>query len=359
MNVLFICHSLTGGGAERVCVDVANGLCKRGHNVMILTDTSSTVTYEPLADVRLLSLVKPCGRIKTKIKCFRLLCSVLKREKPDVVISILYLYSALAKLASMKTIGCPVIASDHNSFERPAYAKMSFRSIIEKFFFNYFLDGLTVLTEADYKFLKNRFRHTYVMPNPLGIIPANEVPQKEKVVLAVGRLDDWHCKGFDLLINVWKRLWLNHLDWKLNIVGSGSTDSVNHLKDLASDCENIEFLPYTKDILNLYQKASIFVLSSRYEGFGLVLTEAMSQGCACIACNYKGRQAEIISDGIDGLLCEVDNCSMLEQKLHLLICDLSLRELLQKNAIGNVKRFYVEHIAEKWEKMLLEYYSAN
>ena len=44
MNVLFICHSLTGGGAERVCVDVANGLCKRGHNVMILTDTSSTVT---------------------------------------------------------------------------------------------------------------------------------------------------------------------------------------------------------------------------------------------------------------------------------------------------------------------------
>ncbi|WP_337804797.1 glycosyltransferase [Segatella sp.] len=82
-----------------------------------------------------------------------------------------------------------------------------------------------------------------------------------------------------------------HPDWYLRIVGHGDEEAVSYLKSLAAGIPNIEFKPYTPNIREEYQKASVFVLSSRYEGFGLVLTEAMSQGCDCIACDYKGRQS--------------------------------------------------------------------
>jgi len=355
MKLLFICHNLTGGGAERVCSDVANGLAQRGHEVLIMTDLSSTITYEPLPQVKLIPLPKHCGRVKTRLVAYRQLCQVLREEKPDVVISILYLYASLAKLASMRTIGCPVIASDHNAFERPSSGKMRFRSKIDKFWTNYLLDGLTVLTEADSKYLNGRFKHTYVMPNPLGLKPLAEVPEKERVVLAVGRLNEWHCKGFDLLIKAWGGLGAAYPEWHLRIVGHGDKDTLDYLKGLSSGCRNIEFLPYTRSIQTEYQKADIFVLSSRYEGFGLVLTEAMSQGCACIACDYKGRQAEIVTDGKDGLLCLVDDGEALAQRLRMLLDDEPLRRKLQRNAIQDVDRFSIAHIAERWERVLQAY----
>ena len=318
-----------------------------------MTDLTSTITYEPLPQLKLIPLPKLCGRLKTRLVAYRQLCQVLREEKPDVVISILYLYASLAKLASMRTIGCPVVASDHNAFERPSYGQMRFRSKIDKFWTNYLLDALTVLTDADRKYLNGRFKYTYVMPNPLGLQPLAEVPEKEKVVLAVGRLDEWHCKGFDLLIKAWKQLETNYPDWRLRIVGHAGKHTLDYLKGLASGCRRIEFLPYTSSIQVEYQKAEIFVLSSRYEGFGLVLTEAMSQGCACIACDYKGRQAEIVSDGKDGLLCSVDDGEMLTRKLKLLLGDEPLRKQLQRQAIKSVDRFSIAHIAERWERMLV------
>lgn len=359
MKILFLCHNLTGGGAERVCADVANGLSKRGHEVLILTDTSVTITYQPLPEVRLLSLVKPCGKLATRWKGFVQLYGVLRREKPDVVVSILYMEASIAKLASRLTCGCPVIASDHNSFERPGYAPMRFRQKRDKFWINYILDGLTVLTEADNRYLAGRFKHTWVMPNPLGLEPIPKVINKEKVVLAVGRLNEWHCKGFDLLIKAWRSVGADYADWKLCIVGHGNEPAVSYLKNLASGISNLEFKPYTTNIQAEYQQSEIFVLSSRYEGFGLVLTEAMSQGCACLTCDYKGRQSEIVTDGKDGLICEVDNEPMLEAKLRLLLEDEGLRKRLQENAIKSVDRFSRDNIAKRWEGMLASQVSSK
>lgn len=354
MKILFICHNLTDGGAERVCVDVANGLSLLGHEVLILTDTSAPITYEPNPVVKIINQVPATGRISMRLNAFRQLYQLMKQERPDAVVSILYLYASLAKIASKLTVDCPVIASDHNAFDRPSYAKMMWRQKYDKFVLNYFLDALTVLTEADRLYLRGRYKHTYVMPNPLGMAPAPQLPQKEQVVLAVGRLNDWHYKGFDLLIGAWKLLGCQYPGWKLRIVGHGDEPTLRYLEGLAQGCQNLEFLPYTMSIKQEYQRASVFVLSSRYEGFGLVLTEAMSQGCACLACDYKGRQAEIVTDGEDGLICAVDSQQQLQAKLQQLLDDASLRSRLQHQAIKAVDRFSIPRIAKKWEEVIVE-----
>ena len=133
------------------------------------------------------------------------------------------------------------------------------------------------------------FSHSYLSIDGSKFKAVNS--KDNNFTLAVGRLNDWHYKGFDLLLKAWHCIGKEHPDWYLRIVGHGDEEAVSYLKSLAACIPNIEFKSHTPNIREEYQKASVFVLSSRYEGFGLVLTEAMSQGCDCIACDYKGRQS--------------------------------------------------------------------
>ena len=204
----------------------------------------------------------------------------------------------------------PVVATEHDSFERPISAPLHKVEYFTKFWINKLYDTVTVLTEADTKAIGSRLNNVVVMPNPLSLVPAKSIPVKENVVLAAGRLDAWHYKGFDNLIKAWGLLKKREHDiifsnkdnnivrWKLRIAGVGGDERLNYLKNLCKENEvedSVEFLGFVNDMQSLYQRSSVFVLSSRYEGFGLVLIEAMSQGCAPVACDYKGRQREIIN----------------------------------------------------------------
>ena len=137
-----------------------------------------------------------------------------------------------------------------------------------------------------------------------------------------------------------------------SLVGAGHKKNVDYLKSLVQNISNVEFVPYTKEIKTEYRDAEIFVLSSRYEGFGLVLTEAMSQGCACIACDYNGRQSEIVINNKTGLICGIDNLLELEQKLKILLDNNELRKRLQHNALHALDRYKVDHISKLWEQLL-------
>ena len=162
------------------------------------------------------------------------------------------------------------------------------------------------------------------MPNPLTFTPIvvaedgemindlGTVIEKEKIILAAGRLNDWKCKGWDLLIKAWALIngqetmgngqindqSLALSGWRLQIAGTGSEQDFSFLKQLCKENDvedSVEFLGYRTDMKELYQKASIFCLSSRSEGLPMVLIEAMSQGCAPVACENLGRTKEIIT----------------------------------------------------------------
>ena len=364
-KILIMVHALTGGGAERVAASWANGLSELGHEVLILTNTNRPQTYSTNENVKILPndpLLKTTNNIIKKLitrlignfKNINTLRKYLNSFKPDVVINVLFHQTYPLLISKILSYSTPkLIMTDHNSYEKPEGVKMKFKQKRNKFFDNKFFDKVTVLTHQDKDLLvKKGFTNVEVLYNPLFIEPVQEIPKKDKIILAVGRINQWHYKGFDLLIKAWNEVYPMHTDWKLRIVGHGSKENIEMLCSLSQYPESIEIHPFTPNIIEEYRRASIFVLSSRYEGWGLVLTEAMSQGCACIACDYKGRQAEIIQDGVNGLLCEVDNSNAIAKKIKLLISDKVLRLRLAENAIRSLNQFSEIEVAKNLEKII-------
>ena len=194
------------------------------------------------------------------------------------------------------------------------------------------------------------------MPNPLAFHAAPSVPPKENTIIAAGRLEDWHYKGFDILIKAWAKICKEHPKWTLKIAGAGTKQQKEFILNLAQEAnikDRVELLGFQEDLKSLFNKAAIFVLSSRYEGFGLVLIEAMSQGCSCIAADYKGRQKEIITNNENGIIIEPDNIEELSNALtKLLINDKFRREVAEK-AIERSHFYDVKNITNKWEELLL------
>lgn len=361
MNILFLVSSLTGGGAERVCASIANGLSRKGHSVTILVGKTTDKDYYTEPSVKVVTWIKKdyisflskvWREIKKPFLFSGYLYSVISEQKVDVVINILGMYMTESIIIS-RLCGAKIVFSDHNAYERPQDSPMKLRQKRHKFYESRFCDCTTVLTNRDKDILKNR-RNVVVMPNPLFFPILNDLPAKEKIVLAVGRLDAWHYKGFDLLIRAWGEICHKHPDWRLRIIGNGTELSLNKLGAFVSEsrAERVEIKPFTKDIIQEYGNSEIFVLSSRYEAFGLVLFEAMSQKCACIACDYLGRQSDIITDGLDGLLCETYNADALALKIDQLINDNSLRLSLQTHSTDNLNRFSETNITLQWESLL-------
>lgn len=360
MNILFIVSTLTGGGAERVCASVANGLLKRGHDITILTSKRSELDYyiEPSIEIIISQNLENhsiLSRLYNKYKHFRLVRNIIKRNNIDVVVNILN-YQLLASIFAVKTSGRKIIFSDHNSYERPKDAPMIKSQRIAKFYESRLCDLTTVLTNRDKEILLSKGRkNVKVMPNPLFLPISKNIYSKEKTILAVGRLDVWYIKGFDLLIKGWASLCNEYPEWQLKIIGSGSENSKKLLLKIAEEYQAKRFTIqcFTNNIAEEYSKSEVFVLSSRYEGFGLVLTEAMSQHCACIACDFLSRQKDIVTDGVDGLICN-NNLESLTEKIKLVLYNDDLRHSLQKHSIDNLDRFSEDNIAMKWETIFNE-----
>ena len=379
MKIAIICSRLGYGGAEHVAVTWANGFVKRGHEVILISNLFEEKTFLIDRHIQLFNLVST-NQNKIKKWCSAILNvgSVVKRERPDVIIGVMGTCSLLSKIG---TIGLkvPVIATEHNSFERPNSAPFGFWIWLSKFCFNKLYKHVTILTHADREVIGNRLKNVSVMPNPLALQPQFSIPSKEKVILAVGRLEGWHVKGFDVLITAFAKLVqsskfkVQNEGWKLQIAGTGSKESLNYLKQLCKENgveDSVEFLGFRKDVEKLYQEASVFVLSSRYEGFGLVLIEAMSQGCACVACDFKGRQREIMNpqgqsskfnvqssnNKVElcetGILCEPDNVESLAAGIQKIIEDDEYRESVRAKAIEQSKYYSIENTMDRWETLL-------
>ena len=384
MKICIVCPRLCHGGAERVAVSLANGFVGRGHEVMFFADLYEERTYVLNDAVKVQNLVPQThNKLKKWGGAIRFIRKQLKKDKPDVIIGIMPLCSIVARLASIGT-GIPVIATEHNSYERPESAPMPFMSLLYKFVICRYFKKVTVLTNADKKIIGNRLRNIVVMPNPLALERIKALSQRKRIILASGRVDNWHYKGFDVLIRAWAQVvsgsefLVSSGGWKLVIAGVWrSPETRSYLDGIAKECgvlDKIEYTGFVEDMQKLYAESSIFVLSSRYEGFGLVLIEAMSQGCACIACDYKGRQREILNPAQDqsletrnlnletrnrkfeacetGILCEPDDVESLAAGIQKMIEDDEYRESVRQKAIERSKYYSIENTMDRWESLL-------
>ncbi len=174
----------------------------------------------------------------------------------------------------------------------------------------------------------------------------------EKNVISVGRLVK-DQKGFDLLINAFSTIAAKCRDWTLTIVGDG--EEKNNLNDLINRLKlnsQIRIEPFTNEIQKYYLNSSIFVSSSRWEGFGLVITEAMECGVPVIAFENSGPKEIINKNNENGILVPRNNIDALGKAILDLIKDEEKRKKISKNSIERAKDFSVENTIEKWNKLL-------
>lgn len=205
---------------------------------------------------------------------------------------------------------------------------------------------VVTLTKQDVPFWQNYAQRIEVIPNILTITPKTVKNYEEKCAISAGRY--MSEKGFDRLLKAWHLLDEQYSDWHLYIFGNGDRRPYQQIVDQLQLNSTVHLMPATNDIAEEFSKSSIYVMSSRYEGFGLVLAEAMSCGLPCVSfdCPYGPR--EIIKDGEDGLLAEDGNIADLAKKIEYLMSDSELRKRMGAKAYINITRYRPEVIMAKW-----------
>ena len=355
MKIFLVCNSLGGGGAERVHVNLANGFAQRGHEVYLIADVNQPASYPVDEQVHVLPL---CPQSTNKLKkwggAVSMLRKNIKKYKPDVVIGNMHLCSIICRLAALGT-GVPVVLTIHHALESDTYQIGSLIKNLDRYAPKCFTRTV-VLTTADKEYMESVYgNQVSVIPNPLSFTPCKSVPKKDNVILAAGRLGDWRYKGWDVLFEAWGKIASRHKDWKLFLAGTGPEESIRVIKDFIkqNDVEDsVELLGFRNDMKALYSSSSIFVLSSRSEGLPMVVIEAMSQGCACVATNYKGRTCDIITSDNEGLLSEPEDVDAIAANLEKLIVNESLRRSIQGQSIERSKYFLIDHVISIWESLL-------
>ncbi|WP_343563042.1 glycosyltransferase family 4 protein [Sphingobacterium sp.] len=358
MKLLFFISSLGGGGAERVMSVVTNELDRRGYSVTLAIMDGKAPFYELNKSINVKYFPFRKGRniyekLKNRYKLISYIRQLSKDERPDVIISFIYKMNTKVLLGT-RFLGIPIIASEHNTLD----TKMSKYEWFQRFQVSRLADKLTILTQHDFEYLKGRLKNKIIMPNPLSFNPIEEYnEEREKVILAVGSIKRYYHKGFDNLVEIWARIADKYPDWKLQIAGGFDTQSLNYLKQIEEDRginNKINFLGQVKDMAELLRRSSIFILSSRWEGFPMVLVEAMSQGCTSISYDLVSGPNEMMTHNFDGILVKNQQKEEMMNELVELIENSEKRKCLAENAIKSVNRFSVKKIVDRWEKLFQE-----
>ncbi len=208
------------------------------------------------------------------------------------------------------------------------------------------LDALVVLTGYDAESWAT-VRQAEVIPNPSPFTPEHFSSGQNKQIISVGRLNEQ--KGYDMLIEAWSLVAAKYPDWKLNIYGEGLLR--NELDALIKEKkieQSLHIYAPTPDIAEKYAESSLYVMSSRFEGFGLVLIEAMACGVPCISFDCPYGPSDIIRHSEDGLLIENGNIKKLAEAIVYLIEHKDIRLRMGEKARINSRRYVPEQVMNQW-----------
>lgn len=381
MRILFCINSLgCPGGIERVTIVKANALARiPGNEVAICyTDKGNfPKTIHPLSPaVKTFDLNTPYWGFTSAIKIFfnfiptvlktrKSLINVINIFKPDVVVSTgSYEKFALAGIrgkdrTSNRIDGDKILKIREFHFgstyrrllsdSRLSYLKALFAESFERQILSRFFDKSFLLTKTDLDLnFHNNVRFDY-MHNPSSFSPSN-IPDyrgRKKIVLAVGRI----CaqKNFESLLNIWSLVSPIVPDWKLRIVGNGSDYSklVKQAAKLGINA-SVELPGYSSDVENEMGQASIYVMTSRFEGFPLVLVEAQSMGLPIVTFDTPYGPSEIVRDGLDGFIVGYNDINNFKDTLLKLISNSELRYKMSNNALQHSRSYSADIFAKKW-----------
>lgn len=211
-----------------------------------------------------------------------------------------------------------------------------------------FYDKFVLLTkgnESEWKGLKN----ITIIPNPLSFYPDNYSELESKKIIAIGKVT--FQKGYDRLLEAWKLIYKKHPEWDVHIYGNIFDNGLLYKQIEEGKIERFNIHPATNNIESIYENASILAFPSRFEGFGMVLTEAMAYGIPCVSFDCQHGPSDIIKNNDDGFLVTNGDIDAFAKKISILIENEELRKKMGANARENVKRFIAEVIIHHWDEL--------
>ena len=346
------------GGLERVLSIKASKLADDyGYDIHIVTlNQDTTELFYDFSPKISYHNVKAKGNPISKMYKYALgLRAVIKSLNPDVIA---VCDDGLKGFFVPLILGKPSPMIYERHVSRSVEIKKGKRSIVKRIitgtkfslmnFGGRYYDYFVVLTNGNLK--EWTFKNLKVIPNPLSFYPETKSTLNNKKILAVGKHS--FQKGYDRLLHSWKQVVKKYPDWILDIYGTISKEE--GLAELATDlnvANNVNFYPPVKNIAEKYEQASIYTMSSRFEGFGMVLTEAMAYGVPCISFDCPYGPSDIITDGMDGLLIENGNIDVFAEGIISLIENEEKRKSMGLKAKESVKKYLPETIAEEWNHL--------
>ena len=371
LKIVYVTPALyMAGGVERVLTLKANYFAEHfGYDItIILTEGKDKPLFYPLSDkIKVINLnigfeeLWTCSfakKIFVYLKKQRLfkkaLTDELMRLRPDITISLLR--REINFINDIKD-GSRKIGELHINRANYRNFKTENANIIKRLFAKYWsanlvshlkkLDKLVVLTEKDRE-AWTELNNVVVIPDPLSFSPASVSPLTAKRVVAIARYS--HEKGIDLLLKAWAIVEKKTIDWRLDVFGEGDRTVYEQLIDeLKIERARCQLHGRTNNVEQEYVSSSLFVLSSRFEGFGMVLTEAMACGLPVVSFDCPWGPCSIITNHEDGLLLENGNIVALAEGISSMMNDDYLRQSMSNSGLRNVQRFNICQIAEQWK----------
>ncbi len=375
------------GGAERVLVDVANGLFRRGYQVSVIThqDKNGPTFYPldygiervdgrrrhsrrkkapPLVALRSASTRRPLVAIGTWVATYipRVWRSrrMLRVVQPDVVIGFMPSTFPYMTMAA-RTAGVPSVASIHNVPDRelggdPTRWDQNMVDIKVRRKSLEWATGITVLLPSFVDDLDAGLRDkTSVVPNmipPYRGAPALVGDDDENTILAVGRLA--YAKDHETLVRAWAELEPKYPNWNVRIIGRGPLRRELHRLINKLELERIVIDPPTNEIEEAYTSSKILAMPSVHEGFGLVTAEALACGLPVVGFSDCEGTNEIVLHEENGLLVEPgdDRAIPFAAGLERLITDESLRIRLARQGPASIGRFDPDTVIDQWEQVI-------
>jgi len=360
MRMTLVISSLRRGGAERIMSQLANSWALRGHQVTALTFDHGQPGYDVHSAVDLQQLRLEAESKNTLQALSNNLHTILElrravhKSKPDIVISFMDRVNVVTLIAT-RGLAYPVIVYELVDPSRHdiGWTWRNLRKLTYPF-----ADALVCLTEstlARFQSLIGRKGHVIpgLLPVPAQFMGRNEQPHagaSSHTLIAMGRLEPQ--KGFDLLLDAFARIADRHPDWLLQILGQGPLRSGLEAQALRLNLgKRVQFTGEVDDPFPLLCAADLFAFSSRFEGFGMALAEAMACGLPAVSFDCPSGPRDIVRDGVDGILVPPEDVAALAVALDRLMGDAQERQRLGARASDVITRFSRDSVLSLWENL--------
>lgn len=382
-NILFFQNSIlpANGGVPRVSHVISSELERRGHKCYFVYYDVDHLEYPQDKQLKI-NLNEPYKSIEQSVlklmdekeisvivcqnaylRTFRRLFKQLRILYPNILF-ICFLHASPNYWQNIYKIKQDF--SEHRYFSNAL--KKVLKRLIYPFYNPYLIQTKDLYNISD-KFIllsdsfKNSFTEIYkvdghklnVLPNPLTfdhILSVEELAKKEKIVLMVCRLDEGQ-KKISVALKIWKQLAQNlKYDWKLIIIGTGPDEEFYRSYIKNNSLKNVLLLGQKDNIINYYKVASIFLLTSIWEGLPMALLEAQQTGVVPIVFDNFSAVYDVLINNENGYIIANNNMQQFSEKLTDLMNDSDLRNKMALKSIETSRRYRVSTIADQWEKIL-------